>query len=129
MFDLTGRSDFPAISVGLEDAEAVLLDLVSNRQLVEAIGDHSAHWMQRHWAPVDMARHFLDAYAHVIAHPGRPFPHRNDSAPVVEGWMNIRLHDLVCANRHQRWPQVIPDWMRELRGGVGKALRRIGVEQ
>ena len=127
VFDLTGRSDFPAISVGLEDAEAVLLDMAGNRPLVEAIGEHSRAWMDQHWAPKDMARHFLDAYAHVTAHPGQAFARRSDFAPMVADWMDIRLHDLVWANRQNRWPRVMPNWVRDLRGGVGKALRTIGV--
>lgn len=125
VIDLTGRSDFPALSVGLEDAEAVLLDLAGNWQLVDAIGAHSRAWMRQHWAPKDMARHFLDAYAHVTAHPGQSFPSRSDSAPMVQDWVDIRLHDLVWENRHQRWPQVMPDWLRDLRGGIGKVLRGI----
>ena len=129
VIDLTGRSDFPAISVGLEDAEAVLLDLASNRQLVDAIGEHSAQWMRKHWAPVDMARHFLGAYAHVTAQPGQAFPSRCHSGPEVHDWMNIRLHDLMWANRHQRWPKIMPDWIRGLRGGVGEALRSVGMKQ
>ena len=127
--DLTGRSDFPALSVGLEDAEAVLLDLVGNRQLVDAIGQHARAWMSQHWAPKEMARHFLDAYAHVTAHPGQAFPSRGNRAPIVQDWMDIRLHDLVWANRHQRWPRVMPDWLRHLRGGVGTALRGIGLRR
>lgn len=127
VFDLTGRSDFPAVSVGLEDAEAVLLDLAGNRQLVELVGLHSREWITRHWAPKQMAGHFLDAYAHVIAHPGQPFPRRGDSAPVVQEWMDIRLHDLVWANRQKRWPQVMPTWARSLRSSAGKTLRGIGL--
>lgn len=128
VFDLTGRSDFPAISVGLEDAEVVLLDLADNRPLVEAMGEHSRAWMRQHWAPKAMARHFLDAYAHVTAHPGQAFPRRSDRTSMVDNWMDIRLHDLVWANRQQRWPRVMPDWMRSLRGGTGKALRSIGLK-
>ena len=127
VFDLTGRSDFPALSVGLEDAESVLLDLAGNRQLVEAIGQHSREWMSHHWIPSEMARHFLAAYEHVIAHPGQSFPRRSDSAPIVQEWMDVRLQDLIWANRHKRWPRVLPDWVRSLRGSVGQALRGIGL--
>ena len=127
VFDLTGRSNFPALSVGLEDAESVLLDLAGNRQLVEAIGQHSREWMSHHWVPSEMARHFLDAYEHVIAHPGQSFPRRSDSAPIVQEWMDVRLQDLIWANRHKRWPRVLPDWVRSLRGSVGQALRGIGL--
>ena len=126
--DLTGRSDFPALSVGLENAEAVLLDLAANRELVEAMGQHSRAWMSRHWAPKEMAQHFLDAYAHVIAHPGQSFPIRGDTVSVVQEWMDIRLNDLVWANRHKRWPRVMPNWVRSLRGSAGKALRGIGLK-
>jgi nucleotide-binding universal stress UspA family protein len=129
VFDLTGRSDFPAISVGLEDAEVVLLDLACNRPLVSAMGEHARAWMRQHWAPKDMARHFLEAYAHVTTQPGQPFPRRSDSAPMVQDWMNIRIHDLVWANRHQRWPKIMPDWARALRGGIGKAIRSIGLKR
>lgn len=126
--DLTTRSDFPPLSVGLEDAEAVLLDLAGNRQLVEAIGQHSRAWMSRHWAPKEMAQHFLDAYAHVISHPGQSFPIRGEAVSIVQEWMDVRLNDLVWANRHKRWPQVMPDWVRSLRGSAGKALRGIGLK-
>lgn len=125
--DLTGRSDFPALSVGLENAEAVLLDLADDRPLVEAIGQHSRAWMNRHWAPKKMSQHFLDAYVHVIEHPGQPFPLRSDTAPIVQEWMDVRLHDLVWKNRHKRWPSVMPNWVRSLRGSAGKALRGIGL--
>lgn len=129
VFDLTGRSDFPAISVGLEDAEAVLLDLADNRQLADAIGEHSRRWMNQHWHPKDMARHFLGAYRHVTEHPGQPFPNRSSGPIMVQDWMNTRLHDLVWTNRQQRWPQVMPEWVRQLRGEFGKALRSFGVRR
>ena len=128
VFDLSGRSDFPALSVGLENAEAVLLDLAGNRQLVEAIGQHSRAWMSRHWAPKEMAQHFLDAYAHVISHPGQSFPIRGEAVSMVQEWMDVRLNDLVWANRHKRWPRVMPNWVRSLRGSAGKALRGIGLK-
>ena len=126
--DLTTRSDFPALSVGLEDAEAVLMALVGDRPLVKAIGRHSRTWMSRNWAPKEMAQHFLDAYAHVSAYPGQSFPRRSDSESIVQEWLDVRLHDLVWANRHKRWPQVMPDWVRSLRGSAGKALRGIGLK-
>ncbi len=128
VFDLTGRSDFPALSVGLEDAEAVLLNLAANRPLVNELGRHARDWMAHHWAPRDMARHFLGAYAQVMADPHAPFPQRSDSEPVVQAWMDIALNDVIWSNRKQRWPRVLPDWARNLRGGVGKALRRIGMK-
>lgn len=127
--DLIGRNDFPAVVVGLEHAEAVLLDLVLNPQITIEIGRQSRAWMQAHWNPFAMARHFLDAYAHVTAHPGQAFARRSDSAPAVDDWINIRLHDLVWANRQQRWPRVMPDWVRDLRGGVGASLRSLGLKQ
>ncbi len=129
VFDLTSRSDFPALSVGLEDAETVLLDLAGNRQLVDAIGTHSRAWMSQHWAPKVMAQHFLDAYEHVITHPDQPFPRRIDSSPKVQEWMDIQLHDLVWTNRGKRWPRVMPNWLRNLRGGAGKVLRGIGLKR
>jgi hypothetical protein len=128
VFDLTGRSDFPALSVGLEDAEAVLLALAADRPLVEALGQHANNWMARHWAPKDMAQHFLDAYAHVMAHPHAPFPRRSDSEPLVQGWMDVELNDLIWANRTQRWPHVMPEWLRDLRGNLGKTFLRIGLK-
>ena len=127
VFELTGRSDFPAVSVGLEDTEDVLLDLVGKRELVDALGRHGRDWMRRHWAPKDMARHFLDAYAHVRAHPGQPFARRSESAPLVQAWMDVHVHDLVWANRRGRWPRVMPDWLRQLRGRVGTKLRGVGL--
>lgn len=128
VFDLIGRSDFPALAVGLEDAQAVLLDLVSDRTAVESIGAHSRAWMKQYWAPKAMAQHFLDAYAHVIHHPGQPFPSRGSSPALVQDWMNIRFHDLVWANRCQRWPTVMPDWLRQLRGVAGTVLRKSGLK-
>lgn len=128
VFDLTGRNDFPALNVGLEDAEAVLLDLLGSQQLVDAIGTHSRAWMSQHWAPKVMSRHFLDAYAHVTAHPGQPFPSRSHCDPMVQNWMDVRMNDLVWSNRRQRWPRIMPDWLRDFRGGVGKVLRSIGTK-
>jgi hypothetical protein len=128
VFDLTGRGDFPALSVGLEDAEAVLLALAADRPLVVALGQHACNWMARHWAPKDMARHFLAAYEHVLANPHSPFPRRGNGESTVQAWMDVGLNDLIWANRKQRWPSVMPDWLRGLRGGAGQALRRIGLK-
>lgn len=121
--DVTGRSDFPALSIGLEDAEKVLLDLARNPQLVNAMGNHSRNWMNHYWAPKDMSLHFLDAYAHVRSHPGQAFPNRSETDPRVQNWMDVRVHDIVWENRQQRWPRVMPEWFRRLRGTVGKSIR------
>jgi hypothetical protein len=122
VFDLTGRSDFPAVSVGLEDAESVLLSLAADLPLVEAMGQNARTWMAKHYDPKQMALHFLDAYAHVVARPHAPFPRRSDSETIVQEWLDIELHDLIWANRTQRWPRVMPEWLRDLRGRLSNAL-------
>jgi hypothetical protein len=106
----------------------VLLALAADRPLVVALGQHACNWMARHWAPKDMARHFLAAYEHVLANPHSPFPRRGNSESTVQAWMDVGLNDLIWANRKQRWPSVMPDWLRGLRGGAGQALRRIGLK-
>ena len=128
VFDLTGRSDFPALSVGLEDAEEVLVNLVSDRRMVEALGEHSRLWMAQHWAPKSMARHFLDAYAHVMSDPRKPFLQRRDTPLEIQQWTDVELNDLVWANRKHRWPRIMPNWLRILRSSAGQMLHNLGMK-
>lgn len=124
--DLTGRNDFPAISAGLENAEEVLLDLVMNPAITVEIGRQSQEWMIQHWNPYAMARHFLDAYDHVLRNPRTPFPPRFGSDEATR-WRNIGLHDALWHARKTHWPRITPAWVSKIRQQAGYVLRRFGL--
>lgn len=126
--EITGRNDFPAINAGLEDAHAVLLDLVLKPETAVEIGRRSRDWMAAHWAPAAMAGHFLDAYAAVQRAPHTPFPARFGS-DAASRWLAIDLHDLLWRSRAGRWPAIMPGWMLAIRGVGGKALRAAGLRR
>lgn len=126
--DLTGRNDFPAINVGLEDVHEVLLDLAMKPEVILDIGQGSRDWMARHWAPVAMARHFLEAYATVQRTPHVPFPARFEPTATAR-WLGIELHDLLWHNRAGRWPAIMPGWIRAIKGVGGNALRAAGLRR
>lgn len=125
--ELTGRSDFPALGVGLENAREVLLDLASSPELVLNIGKESKAWMREHWDPKSMATHFLQAYERVLDVPGQPFPVRW-KADLAERWKSTRLHDLEWESRSQFWPVVAPKWLLDIRGLGGYTLRKLGIK-
>lgn len=124
--DLIGRSDFPAIVVGLEHAQAVLMDLVLNPQTTVAIGRQAQDWMLQHWSPYAMARHFLDAYHTVLSDPRRPFPARFGSEP-AEHWRVVGVHDALWRARMAHWPNITPPWALKVKGTAGAVLRSVGL--
>jgi hypothetical protein len=121
--ELTGRSDFPAINVGLEDAEAVLLELIKNLDLTRELGRRSRQWMTEHWDPYNMAKHYIDAYRQVINDPRKPFPERFSGINAVDHWCIVDFYDNIWRQRQKRWPRVAPKWYLKIRGMIGKILR------
>lgn len=127
MTEITGRADFPALNVGLEDAAAVLRELLAEPSLVEGIGSDSRRWMQQYWAPDRMVQHFIEAYEQVMSTPGQPFrDQQRESSPAAQ-WQEEQLQDIIWVNRSARWPKIMPEWMRRMRGLAGTSLRRIGL--
>ncbi len=126
--DLTGRSDFPALSVGLEHAHGVLLALCQDRDAVRSIGAQSRQWMARHWDPVDSARHFIDTYSQIAAAPHEPFARRfgNDLA---SQWAAMTLHDQMWSNRAAQWPKLMPAWLLSIKSVVGRVVRKMGLRK
>lgn len=122
---VTGRSDFPALNVGLEDAPGVLADLLKRPEVIASLGARSKAWMDGYWSPEAMAGHFLEAYRHAIAHPGQPFPVRTEIDEVTRAWLEVEFNDLCWANRQSRWPRVMPQWLRAARGRIGAGLRKL----
>jgi hypothetical protein len=125
---LSGQLELPVLNTGLEHAEAMLLELIRNPEIVEEIGRRSAQWMQKHWHPRDMAQHFIDAYQEVMAHPTQAFETRIANEPCDE-WLNKRRYDLLWESRSRHWPREVPAWWTHMRGAAGDALRKIGLRR
>lgn len=125
---LSGQMDLPVVNVGLEHAEALLLDLIRHPAVVDELGRRSAQWMNEHWSPFEMARHFIAPYEEVMAHPGRAFELRfGDHA--CDEWLNKQRHDVLWQSRSRGWPREVPAWWSRLRGAAGKALRGVGLKR
>jgi nucleotide-binding universal stress UspA family protein len=125
---LAGQYELPVLNVGLEHAEALLLDLVGRPDVVEEIGLRSARWMAEHWGPEHTGRHFMDAYREVIAHPSRAFAARFDDQACDE-WLNKQLYDVLWSSRSRLWPMELPPWWILMRGYAGRALRGLGLRK
>lgn len=122
--ELIGRFDFPALSVGVEDAVAVLVNLCKQPDIVRGIGRDSREWMLKHWNPKVTGQVFVDAYAEIVASPGKQFVARAAQSEHVV-WARIGLHDALWRSRQRRWPRLPPAWAVTLRGAVGRVLRRV----
>lgn len=124
--ELTGRSDFPVVNVGVEHALEVLLDLCRQPALTRALGRQNRAWMLAHWQPARMATHFVDAYRHVIASPRAPFPARRlDDA--ASRWRAVGQYDTLWRARQTHWPRLTPRWMLAPKAAIGRALRALGL--
>lgn len=127
LMELTGRSDFPALDVRLEDAAEVLLELARAPALVVALGQQSAAWMAEHWSPERMVGHFIAAYHEVMERPGQAFAPRFDALDDAARWRRVELPDLLWRQRHTRWPALPPQWYLRLRYRAGQLLRALGL--
>jgi hypothetical protein len=120
--DLTGRSDFPAISVRLENLEPMLMHLAKEPRIARAVGARSASWMREHWHPVVMGQRLLAIYKRVQADRS-PFAARFDDSP-ASVFLVREQFDLDWRSRHDTWPDLPPDWYLKARSVAGSALRR-----
>lgn len=128
LFDLLGRTDFPALDVRLESLPEILARFAAEPSLARELGAQSRAWMQQHWTPAVMGQHFLDAYAYVIQNPGSAFPRRfaDDAAAAYR----VRGHyDALWQARHRTWPELPPAWLLAMRHSAGQALRQLGVRK
>ena len=125
---LTGRTDFPAISVGLEHAHDVLLELCRDRESVRQIGLHSKEWMASHWDPFDFAEHFLDAYDQVRSEPHKSFPCRFGGNLALQV-ATVKLHDQLWRSRAKQWPRLAPPWFTGIKSAVGQVVRNCGLRK
>lgn len=121
---LTGRADFPALAVPLEQALPVLLALCRDATLVRALGRQNRDWMREHWAPDRMAQHFLSAYRDVVAAPRTPFPARR-GLDAASTWRAVAVHDLAWRARQSHWPRVWPRWALTLKARAGRLARML----
>lgn len=121
---LTGRTDFPVLNVPLEQALPVLLALCRDPALVRALGRQNREWMRAHWAPAQMAQHFVAAYRDVIAAPRNPFPTRREMDAATT-WRTVGLHDHTWRARQSHWPRVMPRWALSMRSQAGRLARSL----
>ena len=122
---LTGRTDFPAISVGLEHAHDVLLELCKDRESIRQIGMHSKEWMALHWEPFCLARLFLDAYTHVSSDPHKSFPRRFGD-DLASQFSIVKIHDQLWLSRAKQWPRLPHPWFISAKSAAGRMARKIG---
>ncbi len=126
LFELLGRTDFPALDVRLENMSDVLKHFAANPLLARALGTQSRSWMHNYWHPTAMGGHFVDVYAQVTKAPHNTFPRRfaDDDASIY----SVRGHyDVLWQARHRTWPAQTPEWFLAMRQSVGKTLRHLGL--
>ena len=127
--EISGRDDFPAVNVRLEDLEHVLSYLIERPELVREIGSYSRQWMVRRWAPERMAQKFVGIYHEVISNPHASFPSRFSLRDDCGHFLNQGIYDILWESRHERWPKEIPKILKFLKSNVGSLVRRIGLRQ
>ena len=120
--DVTGRSDFPVIIAGLEDADEVLFELCRQPTLVAEAGMRSREWMAQYWNPRVMADHFVRAYMDVLEQPRAGFMARHDESLAAK-WEAVGQHDVLWHSRMRRWPRLAPTWWTGLRATAGRLAR------
>ena len=125
--EVSGKANFPALNVRLEEAEHVILELIKQPELVRQIGEESRQWMLDHWAPEKMAGVFLQHYNDVLKQPRKPFPPRFSLDNPASEYRNIGFYDSVWEARHAFWDKETPQWIRSIKSPVGKMLRATGV--
>ena len=125
---LTGRNDFPAISVGLEDAAEVLLELCDRPALLQDLGASGRRWMEAYWSVECSSAHFTEAYRMLIANPLHPWPARFEATELIN-WAAIELHDALWRSRQRRWPQVTPPWALAAKSRLGRIARALGLRR
>jgi len=123
--EVTGRTDFPAISAGLENAHDVLLELCKDPETIFQIGKTSKQWMELHWDPFQLARPFLNAYAQAMADPHRSFPSRFGDDPASQAAI-VKLHDQLWLSRAKQWPRLPHPWFISAKSAAGRMARKIG---
>lgn len=124
---VSGRDDFPAVNVRLEDLEHVLLYLIDRPGLVREIGRHSREWMSQHWAPERMALKFVEVYREVIDDPHASFPARFSIESDCGRFLNQDVYDVLWESRHDRWPKESPKILKLLKSKAGSLARGIGI--
>jgi nucleotide-binding universal stress UspA family protein len=125
--EVSGKADFPALNVRLEETEQVILELIKQPKLVRQIGEESRQWMLDHWAPKKMAEVFLQHYNDVLKEPRKPFEPRFSLDTPASVYRNITLYDSIWKSRHSQWPKELPTALLGLKSGVGGLLRRLGL--
>jgi hypothetical protein len=67
--ELTGSGQCPFVNARLEDAEEVLVRLVTHPDEARAVGQLSRAWFERHWTARRLARHYVEVYEQLLEDP------------------------------------------------------------
>jgi hypothetical protein len=59
---LSGSDANPFVNVRLEEAEGVLVDLVSEPERARALGEDARAWIERYWRDSQLVEHFVEVY-------------------------------------------------------------------
>ena len=98
--ELTGANTLPWVNTHLEDAENVLLALLADPDLCQAIGAESRVWMERWYSDKVMVQHYVQAYRDLLERPDMFSQGRKDDLAIH--WRNVQLPDLVWEARRNR---------------------------
>ena len=99
MMELTSCSSLPWLNYRLEDAAPAIERLVREPELRRAIGRNARLWMERHWQPQALVRHYVDAYALLLDEPGRYRVPRFDPADWWATWQARGRDDATWVSR------------------------------
>ena len=125
--EVSGRQDFPALNVPLEEAKHVILELIKQPELVRLIGIESRQWMLDHWSPEKMAGIFLRHYNEVLKAPKKTFAPRFSTHTPASHYRNIELYDGLWKARQPYWPKELPPVVKKTKSIAGNFLRYLGL--
>jgi len=92
----SGSEEHPFLNVRLEDAEAVLRELLADAGEADAAGKRARAWMERHWREERMVRHYEEAYELLLENPG-----------LVARQPELALDDPAQAMRYRTLPDMV----------------------
>lgn len=123
---ITQSSDLPIVNTRLEDLELALENLCRDRKLLAQLGRFGHRWMQAHYHPSAMIRHYVSAYEDLLE--GRSLANaRYKEDARAKQWLYREWPDLRWAKgKRALYPGLIRHqwrrWQRTLRQPKGAEL-------
>lgn len=115
-------SDHPWINTTLDDAGAILDELIDSPELLQALGHTARQWMLDHWSDAVMVRHYGMAYDDLLNHPDRFRKLRFAPGDHAVAWNTRHADDIRWLSRRARHEKSQRNWLRRLLGQWAKTF-------